>query len=98
MLIPFLSLISQTFTTTLTSGMKDQFLDINGDGLLDYIYFLKMYQGVTVNSNLEGSCIILNNGNGWDIAYKCVALGPVVDDGYKPLFYGDCADTEKSTL
>lgn len=69
------------------------FLDVNGDGLNDYIYSKKYLVNVRVNGvytryNTGGSCVLLNNGSGWDIAYKCMAKHS--STGF--IYYGDCAD------
>ena len=84
---------------------QKQFLDINGDGLLDYIYMYKYFSynagdmldgdSNVYNINNEESCILLNNGHGWDIVYKC-KVRQFDDNGIKHVkYYGDCADTSK---
>lgn len=70
--------------------------DINGDGLIDYVY----HQSNASSSNpgitryLSTSCVYLNNGNGWSKASVCLAdaqvensTGNYVSRSYK----GDCA-------
>lgn len=64
-----------------------QFLDINGDSLVDFIYhYSKPMAYGGVNNNSSASCTMLNNGSGWDIVYQCV-----FKDGS---YYGDCADIQ----
>jgi len=73
-------LLIQTNTPTL--------IDLNGDGLLDYLF---------ANNNeqtLRMSCVYLNNGTGWDLVHKCYAQGNPSDPRFPPWkFWGDCADT-----
>lgn len=66
-----------------------QFIDLNGDGLLDFLYYLK-YRESTHSLNNSYECVLLNNGQGWDIAYRCVGVWSS-GNGFK--YYGDCADT-----
>jgi hypothetical protein len=64
--------------------------DLNGDGLVDYIYrhsYAYTYGGARVNAG--ESCVLLNNGNGWDVAFKCYAGWDSANS--LPLFKGDCA-------
>lgn len=84
----------------------EQFMDINGDGLVD---FFQIYTGHRTDGSgyisesasdtgkktyfsPERTCILLNNGKGWDIAYKCIS-GMTYDENGKtiPIYYGDCA-------
>lgn len=66
-----------------------QFIDLNGDGLLDFVYYVKsLHNDLSANNSSE--CVLLNNGQGWDIAYRCV----VTRSGQQGVtYYGDCADT-----
>lgn len=57
--------------------------DLNGDGLPDYIYAYHNYSS-SYNINYTIDCVYLSNGQGWDLAYRCI----VKSDG---TFYGDCA-------
>jgi len=70
-------------------GSGPIYQDVNGDGLTDYIYSSKNtsvdYYGHGVISTW--SCVLLNNGNGWDVTHRCVAVG--APEG--AIFYGDCA-------
>lgn len=74
-----------------TMGSADQnrkrelFIDVNGDGLLDYLFTdrantppFKTYQ----------DCLYLNTGAGWEPAYRCY-----YNSNISNLYYGDCADT-----
>lgn len=54
--------------------------DINGDGLVDFIY-----HGTGGSRN---SCVLLNNGHGWDEVYTCRMQ--FINGAW--IFYGDCAD------
>ena len=60
--------------------LTNQFVDINGDGLNDHVY-RKGY--LSAGKRREESCVLLNNGSGWDIVYRCFATNGT--------FYGDCA-------
>ena len=55
--------------------------DINGDGLPDYVYVCH-YPDSPSYKMLD--CVYLSNGQGWDLAYRCVAYR-------NGTFYGDCA-------
>lgn len=61
--------------------------DLNGDGLPDYFFSYRatFYDGQGNYWMNINDCVALNNGNGWDVAYKCV-----YDQGTAK-FYGDCA-------
>lgn len=68
--------------TSVTSGGETRggyLADVNGDGLLDYIY------NQTPNSQLAGYCLALGTGAGWEVKFRCWRA---YDKG---LFYGDCA-------
>ena len=54
------------------------FTDLNGDGLVDYLYIYNF-----------DSCVLFNNGSGWDIVYKCLTIQK---PDYSWTYYGDCAD------
>lgn len=72
-----------TQTATYTSEASN-FLDVNGDGMTDYVYaFDNNY-----TSTIQERCVYLNNGNGWDLAYYCK-----YNSAADPKFLGDCADT-----
>lgn len=75
------------------SEYKQQFLDINGDGLTDYLHMEKKSQAYSGGGkyNTEKSCLLLNNGAGWDVAYQCVVLLKYENSTYTPYYYGDCA-------
>ena len=63
--------------------------DLNGDGLVDYLHIDSKYKydynGLKYNQGYE--CVLLNNGNGWSIAYRCITQ----TKDNKPYYYGDCA-------
>lgn len=64
----------------------EQFLDINGDGLVDYLYSFhgREYDNKTYWAIRD--CVMLNTGTGWEVVHKCVGN---YDSGYT--YYGDCA-------
>ncbi len=64
----------------------NQFLEINGDGLVDHVYY---YNRISDNKAYVDACTMLNTGSGWEIVYKCVTTA---QDGVFT-YYGDCADT-----
>ncbi len=78
--------------------IMDQFIDLNGDGLVDYFYNSNMnytsYQSGTHNQIADytrlATCIMLNTGSGWEIAYRCVT--GFDEDTLQPFYRGDCAD------
>lgn len=66
-----------------TAGYQEKinnFVDINGDGLNDYFY---RYSYVYSSKRREEACVLLNNGSGWDVAYRCLTINGT--------YYGDCA-------
>ncbi len=70
-----------------TDGVIRQFIDINGDGLQDFVYSNKYV--VSPVNQFEG-CVLMNNGSGWTSAYKClVQRDPEGDHAWT--YYGDCA-------
>ena len=68
-----------------SNSKYENFIDLNGDGLLDYLY-----------SNNGGSsissCIYLNTGSGWERVHVCYGWlsNPSLETWS---FKGDCADT-----
>ena len=70
--------------------------DLNGDSLPDLLYINHVRTNPTSSENwlYIRDCIMLNNGNGWDIVYRCKTT-PEVHDGNKLRFYGDCALIEE---
>lgn len=68
-----------------------QFIDLNGDGMLDFIFSDGVMNiGGTWEIYELKSVVLLNNGHGWDIAFKCIAQA----DNKVPAnseFRGDCA-------
>lgn len=67
--------------------VNNQFVDINGDGLQDYVY---SYREVNYQSriNFMEDCVMLNTGSGWDVAYQC-RIAP--DNNGNVHYWGDCA-------
>lgn len=79
-------------------------IDINGDGLQDYLYSegnpvipsrnVELWRGVT-------QFIALKRSNGWELVYKCyqrgqttgTEYGNILSSGNEYWYYGDCADT-----
>ncbi len=85
---------------------KENFLDLNGDGLVDYFYryryessYIYLDGDVSVAGGItENTCVLLNNGHGWDVAYKCVVGQESIDNksnNYRLVYFGDCADTNR---
>lgn len=70
-------------SNTSTQPSKDSFVELNGDGLPDYIYTERTNTPYN-STKYGGSCVYLNNGSGFDLAYKCYA-------GTSSDYYGDCA-------
>jgi len=66
-------------------GIREFFLNMNNDNLLDYIYANKTQWDRT--QQIE-ECVALNTGSGWNISYRCVVRR---DAGNDPTYYGDCA-------
>ena len=73
--------------STISDPVREFFIDVNGDGLLDYIYHYNYYG---YGRWVIHSCVYLNNGSGWDSTYKCLANGEDSTGIFD--FYGDCAD------
>lgn len=70
------------FPMPFVQGTVSDFFDINGDGILDFIY--------VNNSNptqAHYACVLLGNGNGLDVSYRC--QGTYASGQWT--FYGDCA-------
>ncbi len=90
------------------NGSTDTWLDVNGDGMIDYMYhyaravgsssFTLIGDGGEYDSMYTGtSCVALNNGSGWDYVYRCLAMYDYDDDPstnytFVIKYYGDCAD------
>lgn len=77
-----------TFNMPSSGVMNSLGQDLNGDGLVDYLFHQKISPigSNTTASNAEYTCVYLNNGHGWDATYRCVSNGST-----NPTFYGDCA-------
>lgn len=80
-------------------NVVEQFIDMNGDGLLDYIY---MDRG-THPTYLPGKrfrqfsgCLLTNNGSGHDVSFRCVVRRAYDSRTrkYNVNYYGDCADLD----
>lgn len=78
-------------TTTQIANIFNQ--DINGDGLVDYLYSGTSSQSTcgTQKYYRTDSCVYLNNGKGWTPAYRCVVSCNQLSGSYEVRFYGDCA-------
>ena len=63
--------------------------DINGDGLLDFIYSNHYNESNNSQEAQIRDCVMLNNGRGFEIVYRCVATK---NSTAGMTFYGDCAD------
>lgn len=63
--------------------ISDQYIDLNGDGLVDRLVGYRPSGGLI-------NCVYLNNGRGWDLVHKC--YGKANNNIWT--FYGDCALTE----
>ena len=92
--------IQQGYSNTNGSNMsgempKEYIMDLNGDGLVDYLYSAhSVYEWY---DNID--CIYLHNGINWDPVYRCVGKREYYTQyKYNYVLYGDCADVENSTL
>jgi len=69
--------------------------DINGDGLPDYVYVSSYSSGGSMCGTQIyipiSTCVGLNNGHGWTIVYKCVAVCDTTVTPNVLRFYGNCA-------
>lgn len=77
---------------------REQLIDLNGDGLLDYLFIFHGHywrinnQGADRRHALE--CVYLNNGHGWDGAYRCQSEVDVSHNNNEIIsqnYWGDCA-------
>jgi len=69
---------------------REWMMDLNGDGLLDYIY---VYHASANSRRNMRECVYLNTGKGWEPVYRChgtVAHHPI-EGRYVGDYYGDCA-------
>jgi len=95
----------EQITTMVYSGDQplNQFIDLNGDGLTDHVYS-RSHQNVYAASTPSGyryyrygeSCVMLNNGSGFEIAHRC-RVDKKYDQNTRKwdlVFYGDCADLD----
>jgi hypothetical protein len=55
---------------------------VNGDGLTDYMFSER-------NQNNMAECLMLNNGQGWNVVFRCRAS--YNSNTGVTTFYGDCA-------
>ena len=78
--------------------------DLNGDGLVDYVYVAHSNVGLCSHYGSTGGCqkyidsyremqdcVYLSNGNGWNLAYRCVSEKEKVGQNDIVYYYGDCA-------
>lgn len=66
--------------------------DINGDGLPDYVYVYHYPDSPSYYKMRD--CVYLSNGQGWDLAYRCVVEPKSISGRghpYRLVYYGDCA-------
>ncbi len=71
-----------TFNESTETG--EQFVDINGDGLLDFLYF-SITPSDTAPGSLNKTALFINKGNfTFEPIYKCVVS--------QSIYYGDCAE------
>ncbi|KKP40094.1 MAG: hypothetical protein UR28_C0003G0088 [Candidatus Peregrinibacteria bacterium GW2011_GWF2_33_10] len=79
--------VSAQSTSSFSPYYTDFNIDLNGDGLPDYIYvYHQLSQPNYIGMN---DCVMLNNGTGWTVAYKCVSSYDTATSLTK--YYGDCA-------
>lgn len=91
--LDFIPRIQYFSTANDTTYTNEQFVDLNGDGLSDYIYKYRRYWPNAYANDFteDATCVYLNNGAGFDKAYRCYAY--VVTEGSPSQdYYGDCAD------
>jgi hypothetical protein len=73
---------SKTNVDDTDGGISSQFIDLNGDGLADFIHLMAPS---TTGNGYPSTAVMKNNGNNtFDLVYKCY-----VDVG--PVYRGDCA-------
>ncbi len=68
---------------------REQMIDLNGDGLVDYQYVAVSSADGYYNYS---SCVYLNTGSGFEVVHRCYATltqssGAITSQTYK----GDCA-------
>ena len=73
-----------------TLGRREHFFDLNGDGMVDYLY-AKSY--VSQDKRRNESCVYLNNGQGWDPVHRCVSVVYIPNNTSVSTeeYWGDCA-------
>lgn len=88
------------YNVSFMRGIRDMygsfFQDINGDNLPDYISFYHSASGTdSIRTHTTSGCTYLNNGNGWDLVFSCMAetstnlvTGQITSQRYK----GTCAE------
>jgi hypothetical protein len=66
-----------------------QFVDVNGDGLQDYVvsHLDGRHPQNTSQYPPKAYCVALNTGIGWEVAFRCV----IKYSGVNVTYYGDCA-------
>ena len=81
------------------SSATNNFQDVNGDNLPDYVYAFNTIDGGSNLVQTYMGCVYLNNGAGWDKTYQCYAVtqtnsstGEITVAEY----YGDCAGAPSS--
>jgi hypothetical protein len=83
-----LTLLPVTITPQGGHRQGSSFADINGDGLVDLLFF---NQGTSFRNNVnigwrQLSAVLINNGKGFNVVYKCA-----IHNDNESQFYGDCA-------
>jgi hypothetical protein len=76
------------FPLPFVMSLHQGFTDINGDGIMDFVYANRSGGSTATHY----SCVLLGNGNGMDVAYRCNAVYTSTGGSGYWTFYGDCAD------
>lgn len=75
-----------------TNAEREQFTDLNGDGLADYLYSYRQYSngggGIYATDRV---CFYLNNGAGFDRKFRCAIDYEYGFGKNQKTYYGDCA-------
>ena len=85
-----------------------QMIDINGDGLSDFVYINHTPASLSystpdgVSHNVASytamqDVVALNTGNGFNVVYACVTGSTGTGSAVQVAYYGDCADTNSAT-
>lgn len=85
---------NNSYYLAFTRGNTNIFQDINGDNLPDYLYALNNVNGGSPAVWEHAACVYINNGNGWNKVYECLALHTIrleTSETLRADYYGDCA-------